>query len=260
MNAKKIFRLVLVLIVFGFFNAISEAVLAKPWKNLTVDEVFSSFPERLLAQAALKADEAAIKKLIASGVDVNARGQHALTALDLAIFRGNRKGVLALLKVGANPNLYSDDGGAPIHSACYLQEDPYFLQQILLHGGNPNLMRILEKSPNVVGTYPLHMVMLGNNNAFEKAKLLIDAGADLSKKDNLGFIPIENAVSSRQYDLILWMFKDEARFQLISKYSELLVKSVKQDMTNRVSYLFERKQIAQREEVVQVLKKNGSWK
>lgn len=238
----------------------SEGAVDKPWKNLTADEVFSGLPERSLAIAAEKGDADKIRKLISSGLNVNARGLHGLTPLDLAIFNESKKGVLTLLEAGANPNLYSDDGSAPIHSACYLTKDVYFLKQMLVHGGDANLVRILDKgASDKIGVFPLHDVMRANNNALEKVKILMDHGADLNKSGGYGFLPIESAVNSRQYDVILWLLENEDRFHTLTRHGKILAESIKLDLNMRASVFFERKEIADREKVIEVLKKHGLW-
>ena len=70
-----------------------------------------------LVTAIRDADAPAVRKLIDSGADVNARDAEGNTPLILASFYASPKCVALLLEKGADPNICSKDGASPLHAA-----------------------------------------------------------------------------------------------------------------------------------------------
>ena len=60
-----------------------------------------------------------IKKIIDSGVDVNAQNSDGWTALMRACEEGNIKCIKLLLAAGADPNIQSNNGNTALMWACY---------------------------------------------------------------------------------------------------------------------------------------------
>lgn len=154
-------------------NSEKPAIYRKP------DEIFFDKNVIKLAEAARKGNDKEIKRLVAAGVDVNAKGWHGLTPIFSALTAKNKAGVKALLEAGANPNDTDNYyGKAAIHMVAEDIENPYFLELILKFGGNPNL-------PELHGLcgMPLSMAahrMNSSKAAREKIQILVSAGADLN--------------------------------------------------------------------------------
>ena len=68
----------------------------------------------LVADAVMRGDTAAVRKLIEQKTDVNAPQGDGATALHWAVFRSQKDMVDLLLAGGANPKLANRDGSTPI--------------------------------------------------------------------------------------------------------------------------------------------------
>ena len=64
-----------------------------------------------------------VKKLIASGADVNEKMSNGITALHVASVKGDADMVRLLLKHGANVNMTNDNGFSPLSSAIVMKRD-----------------------------------------------------------------------------------------------------------------------------------------
>src|SRR5687768_7255150 len=60
-----------------------------------------------------------LDRIFVSGVNVNARNKHGMTALMRAAWHGHERMVRAPLKRGANPNLPRNDGFTPLALAAF---------------------------------------------------------------------------------------------------------------------------------------------
>lgn len=118
----------------------------------------SPLPGADLIEATRTGDVAKIRKILASGTDVDYLAENGATALCSAIYRGNKETVAVLLAAEANPNFIWAENG--------------------------NLT-------------PLHIVAMSaeNSSALEIAKLLLDAGADLGVKNIQGLLPVDLAMT-----------------------------------------------------------------
>ena len=247
--------ILLISFLSGFFScAISADVDSKPWVKLTAREIFSDRAVFELAKSVESGDGVQIKRLVNSGVDVNSVGLHNLSLLDFALFRKNIKSVRVLLELGANPNAYSDDGTAPLHTACALLKDPVYLSLLMEYGGDVNLVAAQGNVSHDV--YPLHEIMHEDNSALEKLKILIDHGASLNVRDSKGYTPLNLAVFSSQYDLIYWVIQNDSEFHVLDAEGASLARLIRIDLTNKI---FDKNQINWRGKVVEVLKNKGYW-
>ena len=186
--------------------------------KLTPEEVFFDSRETQLANAARKGDVKNIAELIHQGANINAKGLHDLSVLSLALYKENLEGVKALLANGANPNAYATDGWAPIHFACSLIKDERFLSEILQAGGDPNL--IIKQG--AFSGRPLHEVMLHDNRAMEKVKLLLAAGADINGLNSTGQTAMMSAVTANQFDVVSFLIDAGADTQIKDAYGNSL--------------------------------------
>ena len=64
-----------------------------------------------LAQAALEGKQAEVERLLAEGIDVNAKAADGFTALMAASNKGHTEVVRKLIEGGADVNIASDNGG-----------------------------------------------------------------------------------------------------------------------------------------------------
>ena len=125
-------------------------------------------------------------ELVHAGADIIAKDIHQLGILHWAIVQSDRKCAAFLLKLGADPNLASNEGQTPLHFATYKNEKMVAL--LLKHRADPNL-RVKN------GMTSLHLAVATHQNA--SAKLLIRYRANVYLEDNQGRTPYQLA---RQMD------------------------------------------------------------
>ena len=126
-----------------------------------------------VADAAMRGDKAAVRKLIVSKADVNAPQADGATALHWAVYRGDRELVGELVRAGANPKAANREGSTPMWLAS-VNGDAAILSALLEAGADVNEKLPLGRSPLMVAS------RTGNVAAM---KVLIDAGADVNAKE-----------------------------------------------------------------------------
>lgn len=110
-----------------------------------------------------------ITRMLDGGVDINIQDRNGSTALHLSVNSPTTKMMKFLLQHGANPSIQDNRGEITLHH--------------LFNGG------------------------MAEKKALERAKTLLNAGADLTIKNNEGRTPIDLA-AERGYDSIVQCFKD----------------------------------------------------
>jgi uncharacterized protein len=126
-----------------------------------------------VADAVMKGDTAAVRKLLLAKADVNATQVDGATALHWAVYRDNVEMVDLLLKAGANVKAANREGTTPLFMAA-LYGNPAMIERLLKAGADPK-----ERGPNGETT-----VMFAARNGNPAAiKLLVAAGADVNAKE-----------------------------------------------------------------------------
>jgi len=167
--------------------------------------------------AARRNDIIKMEQALNNGADINGltkQGESALTsALAISANPYSCQAVVYLLKNGANPNLQGrneqEEGlkGTPLHILMLRNGDLFsggldsekkymdlLLKQLIKAGADIDAARYSD------GKTPLHIAVIWKN--FVGAKLLIDAGAKNSVKDNNGKTPLDYAQSADMIDLL----------------------------------------------------------
>jgi ankyrin repeat protein len=162
-----------------------------------------------LHRATMSASVAAIKIHLQDGAPVNARDQNGKTPLHLAIQGNDNRDVFQLLLENAAPEAEDNDGRTVLELAVELKRRDAVVDLLnwgvqvrpkVLHiaarSGDAEIMKLLLKSKsthmneeNDSGMTPLHMAVEYGNMAV--ADLLVERGADLSKKNMKGQTPVE---------------------------------------------------------------------
>ncbi len=170
-----------------------------------------------LVKAVEKGDVDTIDRLVADGVDINAKGRNDMTPLYRAITVGNKEGYAALLRHGASPNARPQVGRVQIavmHLAA-TKKDSYWLQEALAHGGDPNLGDISrDGTVDVPLNYAID-VGVGSGDDFLKpfadnVRLLLEAGADPNGAGGGVDPPLTAALGNQHYETVYLLIKHNA--------------------------------------------------
>ena len=156
-----------------------------------------------LLDAARRDDIDAIKSLLASGVDADAKSEDGSTALTWAAMRGNTAMAEQLLAAGADPNISNMYGVAPLQVAIE-NSATEVARILLLKGANPNAARESGETPLMTAA------RLGNG---EIVKLLLSRHADPNAREKrFG----QNAVmwAAGSPDIIRMLFDASADLQV----------------------------------------------
>jgi len=130
---------------------------------------------KVIADAAMKGDRAAVRTLIAQKADVNATQLDGATALHWAVYRDDAEMADVLIRAGANVKATNREGITPLAMAA-LYGDPAMILKLLKAGADAK-----EVGPN--GQTAL-MLAARNGNP-EAIKVLVEGGANLNAREAL---------------------------------------------------------------------------
>jgi len=162
-----------------------------------------------LHRVTMSASVTAIKIHLQDGAPINVRDQNGKTPLHLAIQGDDNRDVFQLLLENAAPEVEDNDGRTVLELAVDLKKRDAVVDLLnwgvqvrpkVLHiaarSGDAEIMKLLLKSKsthmneeNDSGMTPLHLAVEHGNMAV--ADLLVERGADLSKKNMKGQTPVE---------------------------------------------------------------------
>jgi ankyrin repeat protein len=128
-----------------------------------------------VADALMRGDRLAVKKLVEQHADVNAPQADGATALHWAVFRSDKEMVDLLLHAGANAKAANREGSTPLWLAS-VNGDAAIVGALLNAGAEPNEHLPLGRTPLMAAA------RTGNVDAI---KVLIDHGADVNAKETL---------------------------------------------------------------------------
>ncbi len=152
-----------------------------------------------LLNALLQPDLSALKRLIEASADLNDRDDTGRTVLMHAAIDGTSEVVQLLLDSGALPNLQDESGFTALHFAAqnYCLEAARLL---LLGGANVDIC-------DEFGNTPLFKAVYGSKGRGEIIVMLLEAGADPSRKNLSGVSPAELAQRIANYDVRQFLSK-----------------------------------------------------
>lgn len=140
---------------------------------------------------ALRENSMKVFKLLlnANGTDINQSAKNGDTALMIAAYKANREAVSALLAKGAQVNR---SGWTALHYAAAVGDNE-IVQTLLDKDADLD-----AKSPN--NTTPIMMAARGDH--ILTVKLLLDAGADATLKNDVGMTAIDFAQQNGSKDIV----------------------------------------------------------
>ncbi|MCK5014009.1 MAG: ankyrin repeat domain-containing protein [Candidatus Omnitrophica bacterium] len=221
-------------------------------EELQIMKMTAGYP---LFIAVLEGDAPVVKKLIASGADVNQTIEFGMTPLMFAVWKGHLNVAEILLDDGANVNAQNDRKSSPLLAALEskAQQRMALLDLLLSKGANVNaetegatllhravtlgdkeaVELFLAKGADVnakdhpYGATPLYAGILridriGENIAKKAAqkeviKLLISKGADVNAKTNKGWTPLHVAASGGYRDIAQLLIANGARINAMNR-------------------------------------------
>ena len=126
-----------------------------------------------VADAVMRGDTVAARKLLTEKADVNAPQADGATALHWAVYRDDLVTVDLLLKVGANPKVANGFGATPLSLAAE-HGNPAIVERLLDAGADAN-ERLLNTDTV--------LMMAARTGNVATMKLLVDRGADVNAKE-----------------------------------------------------------------------------
>ncbi|SUJ10989.1 Ribulose-5-phosphate 4-epimerase and related epimerases and aldolases [Sphingobacterium spiritivorum] len=185
------------------------------------------------------------------------------TLLMLAIENSDYESVKALLDLGANPNIADNyRGSTPMHDAA-MNSDPKYLQLLIAHRGNPNVIenKPITEDDQGRGTPLNKAISYSSGNNLEKVKLLVDAGADINySNDGNPFytrLPLAATIIHERFDIALYLLEKGA------KYDGIMYRTVQGDSIYILGALrqcivdLDSKEYRQKLEVISFLRSRG---
>lgn len=174
-----------------------------------------------LHEAASKSNPAFLTKLLRAGADPNSVNMSGRNP----VHKARKEHIEALKEAGADLDLVDKIGFAPLHYAANRHPDPELLTKLLEAGADPNQQVRREDDtflqrldPDAVaeiqafdGFTPLHFVATQGNVGL--AEQLLNAGADLTRKDATGRTPLDLARESEQDDMVALLEHHKKPFQ-----------------------------------------------
>jgi ankyrin repeat protein len=119
---------------------------------------------------------AAIRMLLAAGMDVDARDEQGQTALMAHSYDGDAEAVATLLELGADTTLIDAGGSSALHHATDGEEPE--VVRLLAAAGPKEMLDLVSKADGVA---PLALAM--DNDDIDTFRALLDAGADPAAVD-----------------------------------------------------------------------------
>ena len=193
---------------------------------------FTSENQIALAEAAVNGQTDKIQQLLSAGTPINAQGKDGMTALIWALMHNGKLGFQYLLEHGADPDLQltatdpSLDpytmGNSAISIAAQVK-DPFYLEIVLKHGGNPNLVNLQTTLTPIDDSIQSRLP--------EQAKMLIAVGANLNFQDRNGETPLVIAAMANSYDIVYALLEAGADPTIKNKWGNTIVYFIERSRT-----------------------------
>ena len=170
----------------------------------------------LVADAAMKGDDAAVRSLLKQKADVNAPQGDGMTALHWAAASGNQGLAEVLIAAGAKTSLLKRIGQyTPLHVAAKGGHDAV-MRRLLAAGADARAL-------TTTGAAPLHFAAAAGS--VEAVKLLLDAGVDVNVREpQWGQTPLMFAAAAGRTEVVRALLARSADVGITGKVIDLNVR------------------------------------
>ncbi|MNQ60791.1 Ankyrin repeats (3 copies) [compost metagenome] len=173
----------------------------------TVSQVYEDAKVVALINAATDGRTNDVERLAAQGANVDGVGSDGTTPLIWALNARNAKGVEALLKAGANPNLATEKLGGLSPMALVSGGDSLeLLELILRYGGDAKGTGLGRKMK------PLDRA--AGEGRLQNVKLIVSAGADVNEHDEYGESAAIAAAEMARFEVVAWLLEHNYSYDL----------------------------------------------
>ena len=187
-------------------------------------------PETVAAARAIRGRNArGLERMIAGGLDVNARGREGMDLLKWSMGRFCLECFETLLEHGADierPPAGEYTGKIeqlwlmPVMDLAAQLNDPAYLASLLRHGGDPNALEVYGYR-----TVINEAIMLSR---MENVRLLVEAGADINaREDGSMMTPLHTAVRVNKYEIAYYLLEQGADPMLQDKTGDSAIDEIK---------------------------------
>lgn len=206
----------------------------------TVNETFINEKVIKLVEAAMSGDVEKVAQLAKQGINVNTIADNGATPLLWALNARNHRGVEALLKAGADPNLLTEKTGISPMNLVPMGDDPELLRLLLKFGGNPN-----HPGRGKISERPLSLS--ASQGRIENMKLLLAAGAEINAHDKFDESAATQSLNLSRFDATVFLLEHGFNYNLA--YLARNVKVIQVPKNTQAQQL--------KDQVIQMLKERG---
>ena len=187
-------------------------------------------PETVAAARAIRAGNArGLERMIAGGLDVNARGREGMDLLKWSMGRFCLECFETLLEHGADierppAGEYTGKIGQlwlmPVMELAAIFNDPAYLASLLRHGGDPNAFDVYG-SVQIINEAIMH-------DRIENVRVLVEAGADINARARGSMTtPLHTAVTVGKYEIAYYLLEQGADPMLQNKMGNSVIDNFK---------------------------------
>lgn len=189
--------------------------------------LFQGTPVWMLAKSAYNDDMAAVKKILAENPDL-ANVQDSVygnTLLMLAIINQDYDLFKLLIDNGAEINYHNKFGGvSPLIETCsYRENNPIFVKDLVENGACVN-----DTTHNLPMSQASPLMAAAKCGNISIARYLLELGADINYKNNIGTTVLGESILTKKYDVALVLLNNGADFSspiynTLDEYGKLTV-------------------------------------
>jgi|EndMetStandDraft_3_1072993.scaffolds.fasta_scaffold340359_1 ankyrin repeat protein len=207
MNLYKTKPKIVLLVVWVFFMNMEFAQSSLRLGGNTVSQVYEDAKVVALINAATDGRTNDVERLAAQGANVDGVGSDGTTPLIWALNARNAKGVEALLRAGANPNLSTEKlGGLSAMALVSGGDSLELLELILRYGGDAKGTGLGRKMK------PLDRA--AGQGRLQNVKLIVSAGADVNEHDEYGESAAIAAAERDRFEVVAWLLEHNYSYDL----------------------------------------------